>query len=111
MARDRQTIRIFSLCLIRRNGVSISLDGFLLMSSGDVDSDPEVGMGMMMLTLRQPEPSSSPSPSNLYVRDFPSSPKSRVRVRVALNVFDEVSPNMLMLDSREGGERSADAPW
>lgn len=90
--------------------MSISAAGFLLMSSGDVGSSVAVGMGMMMLTFRHPTPSSSPSPSNRYARDLPSSPNSRVRVRVPLKPFDDVSPNMLMLDKREGGDKSAEDP-
>lgn len=80
------------------------------MSSDVEDSDVAVGMGMMMLTFRHPTPSSSPSPSNLYARDFPSSPKSNVRVRVPLNAFEDVSPNMLVADKREGGDKSAADP-
>lgn len=90
--------------------MSTSAVGFLLISSGEVGSESPEGIGMMMLTLRHPTPSSSPSPSNRYARDFPSSPSKSVLVRVPLNALEDESPNMLILDKREGGDRSAEEP-
>lgn len=70
----------FSLCLSFRYGVSVSELG----CRGFEPSAERGGRGTTILTLRHPLPRSKPSPSNRYVRGFPSSPRSKVRLRLGL---------------------------